>query len=134
MPMLPEAPKESIFYEDSWLYICLSFAPITKGHTIIAWKQPAPDLKILSDDEYDYLMEVVDVTRDALLKVLGVEKVYLIYMDEAKQVHWHLVPRYNEEGFNIFAHEAQRIDDFPLAPVLREAFLERRGTRNIRLP
>ena len=132
--MLPEPPKESIFYDDPWLYVCLAFEPITKGHTIVVWKHPTPDIKMLTDDEYDYLMEIMDIARDALLNVLAVEKVYLIYMDEAKQVHWHLVPRYNEQGFNIFAHEPKRTNDFLLAPILQAAFLERRKTRNIRLP
>ena len=132
--MLIEPPKDAIFYEDLWLYACLASKPITKGHTIIAWKKPTPDIKGLNDDEYDYLMEIVDVTRDALLTVLGVEKVYLIYMDEAKQVHWHLVPRYDEQGFDIFTHEPKLTDDFSIAPALRAAFLERRKTRNTRPP
>lgn len=131
---LPEAPQESIIYEDQWLYVCLALYPITKGHTVVVWKQHAPDLHVLADAEYDYLMEIMDVTRDTLLKVFNVEKVYLMYMDEAKQVHWHLVPRYNEQGFNIFAHEPKKTDDFAFAPTLREAFLERLQTRYIRLP
>ena len=131
---LPEAPRDSIIYEDQWLYVCLALYPITKGHAVVVWKQHAQDLKVLSDAEYDYLMEIMDVTRDTLLRVLSVEKVYLIYMDEAKQVHWHLVPRYDEQGFNIFAHAPKKTDDFALAPALREAFLERSRTRYIRLP
>lgn len=114
--------------------MCLALYPITKGHTIVIWKQHAPDLRVLSDAEYDYLMEVMDVIRDTLLKVLNVEKVYLMYMDETKQVHWHLVPRYNEKGFNVFAHEPEKTKDFALAPALREAFIERSRTRYIRLP
>lgn len=79
-------------------------------------------------------MEIVDVTRDVLLKTLNIEKVYLIYMDEIKQVHWHLVPRYNEQGFNVFSHESQKTDDFSLAPELKEVFLKRLQTREIKLP
>jgi diadenosine tetraphosphate (Ap4A) HIT family hydrolase len=132
--MLPPPPPDSVFYDDQWLYACLAFEPLTKGHVIVAWKHLAPDIKVLTDDEYDYLMEVVDVARDALLAVLGVEKVYLIYMDETQQVHWHLVPRYNEQGANVLLREPKRTTDFSFAPLLRAAFLERSHTRKIRLP
>ncbi|MDO8552525.1 MAG: HIT family protein [bacterium] len=131
---LPEPSQESIIYEDQWLYVCLALYPLTNGHTVIVWKQQAPDLRVLSDAEYDYLMEVMDVARDTLLNVLALEKVYLIYMDEAKQVHWHLVPRYDEQGFNVFAHEPKKTSDFSLTPALRESFLKRLQTRDIRLP
>lgn len=131
---LPEAPHESIIYDDRWLYVCLALYPLAKGHAVIVWKKDAKDLKVLSDSEYDYLMEIMDITRDVLLQVLGVEKVYLMYMDEVKQVHWHLVPRYKEKGFNVFAHDPERISDFSLAPTLRATFNERKKTRDIRLP
>lgn len=131
---LPEAPRESIIYEDEWLYVCLALYPITKGHTVVIWKNRIQDLRILSDSEYDYLMEILDIARDALLLALDVEKVYLIYMDEAKQVHWHLVPRYDEQGFNVLLHSPKKTNDFHLAPALRDAFLGRYQTRNIRTP
>ena len=51
---------------------------------------------IISDSEYDYLMEVMDIARDALLQTALEVEVYLLYMDEVRQVHWHLNPRYNE--------------------------------------
>ena len=134
MSSLPNPPAESIIYDNDWLYVCLASFPLTKGHTVCVWKKDTPDLHDLSDQEYDYLMEIVDVTRDALLKVLSVEKVYLMYMDEAKQVHWHLVPRYNEEGFNVFAHEPKETHDFSLAAPIQNAFSERLHARQINLP
>lgn len=131
---LPEASKESIVYEDQWLYVCLALYPITRGHTVIVWKERAIDLRVLSDSEYDYLMEILDIARDALLFTLDIEKVYLIYMDEAQQVHWHLVPRYDEQGFNMLAHTPQKTEDFSLAPVVRDAFTVRRQTRKVTEP
>jgi len=130
----PEPPPESIFYEDEWLYVCLALYPLTKGHSIVAWKKRVPDIKNLSDREYDYLMEIMDIARDVLIQTLQVEKVYLLYMDEIKQVHWHLVPRYNENGFNVFAHLPEKTSDFSLAPTLQKAFDERLKTRELRLP
>ncbi len=133
MSSLPKPPIESIIYDNEWLYVASALFPITKGHTVVVWKKDLPDLHDLSDSEYDYLMEIVDIARDALLKTLNVEKVYLMYMDEIKQVHWHLVPRYNEQGFNVFSHEPKETNDFSLAPELKKAFWERLETREIKL-
>lgn len=133
MSNLPTPPKESIVYEDKYLYVCLALFPVTPGHTIVVWKKEVPDLRDLTCKQYEHLMHVVDVTRDALLKMLKVKKVYLIYMDEAKHVHWQLVPRYNKEGFDVFAHVPKKTKDFSYAPKLREniktAFEIHRGAR-----
>ncbi|MBI4143013.1 HIT family protein [Candidatus Uhrbacteria bacterium] len=115
----PKPPKASIIYQDSQVYACLAMYPITRGHTVVVWKRPVRDLHLLSCEEYEHLMHVVDAVRDALQQELHVEKVYLIYMDEARHVHWHLVPRYNEQGFNVFAHAPKRARTFPLAPAIR---------------
>ena len=130
---LPQPPQDSLIYEDEWLYVCLALYPMSKGHTVIVWKKPVSDLHNLSDSEYDYLMEVMDIASDALLQTLEVEKVYLLYMDEVRQVHWHLVPRYNEKGFNVFAHEPKKSEDFSLAPALSKAFQIRYQTRKIKI-
>lgn len=112
---LPEPSKESIIYEDEKLYVCLAKFPITRGHIIIVWKEDKEDIHLLTRIEYLYLMDKVEEFRNKQLEVLGVEKVYLLYMDEAKQVHWHLVPRYDEEGFNIFSHNPKEETDYSLA-------------------
>lgn len=119
--MLPKPPRESIIYEDKNVYACLALEPIAEGHTVVAWKRGVKDIHDLSCDEYDHLMSVVDLTRDAMLNVLNIEKVYLLYMDEAKHVHWHLVPRRNEKGFDVFSHKPRKAKSFPLAKSLRES-------------
>jgi len=131
---LPTAPEEAIIYENDFLYVCLAPFPVTSGSTVVVWRGGVVDLHNLNQKEYNYLMEIVDVTRDALQRVCYVEKVYLIYMDEAREVHWHLVPRYNEEGFNVFKHIPLETRDFSLAPLFREAFLDILGTRVVHIP
>ncbi len=122
MPSLPIPPQEAILFDDERLYVCLASFPLTRGHSVVVWKKEVPDLHLLSHEEYEYLMDIVGVTRDALLKCLNIEKVYLMYMDEAKQVHWHLVPRYNEKGANILMHEPRETHDFSLADSLTRTF------------
>lgn len=120
MAKLPIPPKESIVYETKDVYVCLALYPLALGHTVVVWKKEVPDLRDLTCKQYEHLMHVVDVVRDALLKTLKIKKVYLMYMDEVKHVHWHLVPRFNEKGFDVFAHAPQKTTDFSFAPKLRE--------------
>lgn len=122
MNKLPKAPKNSIIYEDRRVYVCFALYPLTKGHTIVAWKNSVKDIHDLSCEQYDYLMTIVDITRDALLKALKIKKVYMLYMDEIKHVHWHLVPRFNEKGINVLEHSPKRAKSFPLASELKKEF------------
>ncbi len=122
MNTLPIPSPEAIIFEDEKLYVTLAAYPLTKGHTVVVWKKPVADLHLLDRADYDYLMEIVDVTRNALLDTLHLEKVYLLYMDEVKQVHWHLVPRYDEQGMNVLAHRPEKTTDCSLGPSLRAAF------------
>ena len=123
---LPVPPQEEIIYEDDKLYICLATYPITKGHTIVVWKNKAEDLHLLRRKDYEYLMDMVDIARDSLLETLKIKKVYLIYMDEVKQVHWHLIPRYDERGFNILMHEPKENKDFSLTFELSRTFINKK--------
>lgn len=113
---LPKPSKESMIYEDEILYVCLAKYPITKGHVVIVMKDKKfTDLHLIAEREYDYLMDTVNAVRNAMMKTLKVKKVYLIYMDEARHVHWHLVPRYNEQGYDVFQHKPRPLKDFSLA-------------------
>lgn len=112
-------PK-SLIYEDSKLYACLASEPFAKGHIVVIWKKDVKDLHLLSKNDYEYLMDKVDEIRNAMLKALKIKKVYLMYMDEAKHVHWHLIPRYNVKGFNILKHKPLKLNDFSLANKIKE--------------
>jgi diadenosine tetraphosphate (Ap4A) HIT family hydrolase len=116
---LPKPHKDSMIYEDRKLYACLASHPKTRGHSIVAWKKNVPDLRYLSDSDYDYLMDKVDQVRDALIKTLKIKKVYLVYLDEVKHVHWHLIPRYNERGYDVLAHKPKKLKNFSLAKKIK---------------
>jgi len=116
---LPRPFKNAMIYEDEKLYACLANYPITRGHTVVVWKKNVTDLHLLSRKDFEYLMDAVDKIRTAMLKALKVKKVYLVYMDEANQVHWNLVPRYLEKGFGVFEHQPGKINDFKLDDLIR---------------
>ena len=117
---LPKPFDDAIIYSDNKLYACLANYPIAKGHTVIVWKKSVSDLHLLSKKDYEYLMLKVDEVRNALLKSLKIKKVYLIYMDEANQVHWHLIPRYNEKGFDVLNHKPSKLKDFTLVEKIKQ--------------
>jgi len=120
MSNLIKPSKKSIIYNDQKLYVCLAKYPISKGHTIVVFKKKVSDLKLLADRDYDYLMDTVFATRNALLKTLKVKKVYLFYMDETKHVHWHLIPRHKEKGFAIFKNKERSLKDFSLVKKIKK--------------
>lgn len=109
----------AIFYEDDFVYACLADYPLTRGHSLVVWKKPVTDLHLLSQKDFEYLMEIVDKARNALMKALKVEKVYLMYMDEIKHVHWHLIPRYNLMEFNLLKHHPKKLTFYNLAKIIK---------------
>ena len=120
MSDFPAAPQEAIFYETELVYACLASYPLAKGHSIVVWKEPKEDLSDLNKSEYTQLMNVVDQVRNALIQTLGVEKVYLMYLDEIKHVHWHLIPAHNHEGLNVLQHKPTELKNFSMAVLIRK--------------
>jgi len=120
MNALPKPQKESIIYEDEQLYACLAKESITDGHVVVVLKKEFSDLSFLPDRDYDYLMDTIFAIRNALLKTLKIKKVYLIYMDEMNHVHWHLVPRYVERGFDLFNNKPKILKDFSLVKKIKK--------------
>lgn len=122
MNLINETPKDSIIFENDKVIVALAFEPLTKGHCVVIWKSGEKDINILNTKNYEYLMDIVNLTRNTLKKFYMVEKVYLMYLDECNWVHWHLIPRYDEEGFNVLNHKPVRIDNFQDVEKLSDIF------------
>ena len=127
--MLPKPFKSAIIYQDKKLYACLANYPIVDGHTVVVWKKPVTDLHLLNKKDYLYLMDKVDKIRTAMMKTLKVKKVYLVYMDETKHVHWHLIPRYGQKGFDIFKNQVLAMKDFSLVHKIQKNLVFTRDER-----
>ncbi len=120
MKDLPTPPAEAIIFEDDKLYVCLASFPLTRGHSVVVWKKKVKDLNLLEREDYEHLMDIVELARKAIMKTLLLEKVYLLYLDETKHVHWHLVPRYKEQGITVLNHNAEELEDFHLAGKIKK--------------
>lgn len=123
MNKLPKPYKNAIIYEDKKLYACLTNYPIIKGHTVVVWKGKVTDLHLLSKKDYEYLMDRVGEIRTAMMKALKIKKVYLLYMDEINQVHWHLVPRYTQKGFGALTGKPGKLRNFKLDDKIRTSLV-----------
>ena len=123
MGKLPEPKEGSIFYEDDRVYACLAFEPIVEGHTIVAWKREhREDISELSPPDYQYLMSVVNMVRGVLMKFYSAPKVYLTYLDETGDVHWHLFPRNKNKalrGFDLMCQNAGKLEGMAAVVALR---------------
>jgi len=117
----PEPRKGTVFYEDSRVYACLAFEPIVEGHTIVAWKERKRDISHLDTEDYQHLMEIVQMVRNALLVIYDIPKVYVAYLDEVRHVHWHLFPRKEggETGFSLLAKPHGELTDLSVIPRLQ---------------
>jgi len=113
-----------VFFEDARCYVCLAFAPKSKGHTIVAWKEHATDLNDLNDEEYHHLMAVIRRVRLALGRVYPSSLVYMNYWNEAGHVHLHLVPRHpdsEKRGPELLVQPSGNLTDLAKIPLLIEA-------------
>ena len=118
--LFPQPRKNAIIFEDDELYACLASFPLVKGHCIVVWKKNVTDLHLLSRKEYEHLMDAVDDLRTALLKTLKIKKVYLMYLDEAQHVHWHLIPRHAQKGYTILLHTPSKLWSCTLVTKIRK--------------
>ncbi|MFA4942376.1 MAG: HIT family protein [Patescibacteria group bacterium] len=116
----PKPFKDAIIYQDDKLYACLANSPIVNGHVVVVWNKKISDLHLLNRKDYEYLMDRVNDVRRAMMKTLKVKKVYLLYMDEIKHVHWHLIPRYDKLGIQNLTGRPGKIKDFTLDNRIKE--------------
>ena len=116
----PKPFKNAIIYQDDKLYACLANKPIIRVHVVVVLNKPVKDLHLLSRPDYEYLMDRVNDIRRAMLKALKVKKVYLLYMDEISNVHWHLIQRYNKSGIQNLTGRPGKIKDFTLDDKIRK--------------
>ncbi len=116
----PEPKEGTVFYDDGKVYACLAFEPKVEGHTIVAWKNKVEDLSHLPIEDYQHLMNIVNMARNALLKAYKTTKVYLAYLDESRHVHWHLLPRIEgaKKGFDLMAQPSGELTDLSKVSLL----------------
>lgn len=108
-----------IIYEDDTVISILTIAPVAEGHTLVIPKKQIDTLWRMSDDEYQYLMDVTKRIANHLLHTTGKDRVAMVVKGfEVPHVHVHLVPLSRSSGVSIDPEGGVKPVDFDsLAPV-----------------
>ena len=87
-------------YEDNLIIAFLDIQPLTRGHTLVVPKEPAPSLDQLSLESAAALGRALPIVSSAVLKATGATAYNLIQNNgheagmSVAHVHIHIIPRY----------------------------------------
>ncbi len=87
-------------YEDNLIIAFLDIQPLTRGHTLVVPKEPAPSMDQLSLESAAALGRALPIVSSAVLKATGTTAYNLIQNNgheagmSVAHVHIHIIPRY----------------------------------------
>jgi histidine triad (HIT) family protein len=117
-------------YEDAHVLAFLDIGPLSRGHTLVIPKEPAPTLGALSDDASAAIGRVLPRLCRAVALVTGCEDYNVLQNNGAPahqavfHVHFHIIPKPSEDaglGVRWPAGTLDAADGAALAKALREA-------------
>ena len=95
-------------YEDDRVLAFLDINPLTRGHTLVVPKEPAPTLDALSEESAAALGRVLPRICRAVIAATGVKQYNVLENNGAAahqavfHVHFHIIPKPNaQEGLGI---------------------------------
>ncbi len=115
-------------YEDNLIIAFLDIQPLTRGHTLVVPKEPAPSMDQLSLESAAALGRALPIVSSAVLKATGTTAYNLIQNNgheagmSVAHVHIHIIPRYPDSTHS-FLWEYGKIDHED-AKVLAESIFE----------
>jgi histidine triad (HIT) family protein len=86
-------------YEDALVLAFLDIAPLSRGHTLVVPKEPAPTLDQLSDESAAALGRVLPRICRAVIAVTGVQEYNVLENNGSgahqavPHVHFHIIPK-----------------------------------------
>ena len=117
-------------YEDEHVFAFLDIAPLSRGHTLVIPKEPAPTLDELSDEAAEAVGRALPRICRALITATGCEDYNILQNNGAPahqavfHVHFHIIPKPNrDEGLGVGwpARSVDHTDARGLAAEMREA-------------
>ena len=94
-------------YEDEKVFAFLDISPLSPGHTLVIPKEPAETLDGLSDDAAAAIGRVLPRIARAVMAATGTKAFNVLQNNGAEahqavfHVHFHIIPRTDDEGLGI---------------------------------
>lgn len=101
-----EIPSHKV-YEDAHVYAFLDIGPLSRGHTLVVPKEPAPTLDALSDDSAAAIGRALPRLCRAVMKATGATAYNILQNNGAEahqavfHVHFHIIPKQGGSGLGI---------------------------------
>ncbi|RMG17411.1 MAG: HIT family protein [Planctomycetota bacterium] len=115
-------------YEDEQVLAFLDINPVSRGHTLVIPKEPAPTLDRLSDDSAAAVGRVLPRIARAVLSATGAEHFNVLQNNGVPahqavfHVHFHIIPKHADGSGLGIGWPAGTLDDgAALAASIREA-------------
>ncbi len=114
-------------YEDEKTIAFLDIYPIAKGHTLIIPKNHSATLYDISIEDAEAVGATVSRVAKAVKKVLKCDGVNVyqgnerVAMQEIFHVHFHVIPRFENDGIVLIAQKSELKEDPEITSKLKEA-------------
>jgi|TARA_B110000263_G_scaffold236457_1_gene235814 histidine triad (HIT) family protein len=114
-------------YEDNFVYAFLDINPLSRGHTLVIPKEPAPTMDVLSEEAAASLGRCLPKICRAIMEVTGATNYNLIQNngEDAGQtvnhLHFHIIPRYSDSEHS-FVWIPKSIDHFDAKNIAASIF------------
>lgn len=94
-------------YEDDNFRAFLDLGPAAKGHTLVVPKNHSDDLLTADDETLRNAAQVIAKVANGIKSALNCDGINLVQNNgeaagqTVKHLHFHLIPRYNNDGVNL---------------------------------
>ncbi len=98
----------AVVYETAEVFAFLDINPLTQGHTLIIPKQHAETIFDMSATSSQAIFEAIQHVGRSLMESLSADGLnvlqnnYAASGQEVGHVHWHLIPRKNNDGVQLW--------------------------------
>lgn len=120
-----EIPSTQL-YEDEKTIAFLDIYPVAKGHTLIIPKNHSATLYDITTEDAEAVGGTVSKVAKAVKKVLKCDGVNVYQgnekaaMQEIFHVHFHVIPRFKDDGIGFMAQKSELKDDPETTSKLKE--------------
>lgn len=101
-----EIPSSTV-YEDENFRAILDFGPAAKGHTLVIPKDHSENLLDVSPETAKKALSVISKTANAIKDAMGCDGINVVQNNgeaagqTVMHLHFHIIPRYNNDNVNI---------------------------------